>query len=273
MAHAGMVATAFVGSSNKKPREAEVERAMSERDQEDSERAVRDVMTSPVVTVPAHATIREISEALLRNGVSAVPVVDAHGHLLGIVSEVDLLVKELAMGRGAQLAWLAGKREDIQRRREARNAMELMSTPVITIHPDAPVRQAAKTMFVKRIKRLPVVSGGWLVGIVSRSDLLNVYLEPDQKLLRRAERMLAKTFGCRAAKLQVVVRDGILTVDGEAATRTEADLVAQLLCQLEGAVRVRSHLTFRCDDVWNAEVRRAAHLRSQSKSQLRDSRQ
>ncbi len=275
MARTGMAVTAFVGgSTERKPGEVEAERETGERRQDDTpERMVRDVMTSPVVTVPPQATVREVADALLRNGVSAVPVVDARGHLLGIVSEADLLVKELALGGGAHLPWVAGKRDDVQRRRAALSAVELMSTPVITVHPNTPIRRAAKTMFEKRIKRLPVVSGGWLMGIVSRSDLLHVYLEPDQKLLRRAEHMLSKIFGRGAAKLQVAVREGVLTVSGEAATRTEADLVTQLLCQLEGTVGVQSRVTFRCDDALTAEIRRAAHLESPSRSEPRHPRQ
>ena len=127
-------------------------------------------MTSPVVTVPPSASIKVVAEVLLNNRVSAAPVVDPHGHVLGVVSEADLLVKEIAMGSGAHLPWLEGRHaQDIRRRREAVSAEDLMSSPAISVHPDTLLRQAARTMCEKRIKRLPVLADGWLVGIVSQA--------------------------------------------------------------------------------------------------------
>jgi len=252
----GMVVTAFLAGSA--PREHEEPGATPEAVKE---RVVRDVMSSPVVTVPPEAPVKAVAEVLLRNRVSAVPVVDGHGHVLGVVSEADLLVKELAMGSGTHLPWFEGCHvPEVRRRREATTAAGLMSAPVISVHPDTTLRQAAKTMCEKRIKRLPVLAGGWLVGIVSRADVLRVYLLPDEQLRRRAERLLHWTLGAGGANLNVTVQEGVLGVSGEVPTHSEADLVARLLSRLEGVVGVQLQVTWRFDDHLASELRHFAHL-------------
>ena len=100
----GMVVTAFMRGAD--PRRDQDPGAACE---EERCRLVRDVMTSPAVTVPSGASIKVVAEVLLSNRVSAAPVVDPHGHVLGVVSEADLLVKEIAMGGGAHLPWLEGR--------------------------------------------------------------------------------------------------------------------------------------------------------------------
>ncbi len=240
----GMVVTAFVAGSAPRDREAApVGRG------EEKERVVRDVMTSPVVTVPPDTPVKAVAEILLSNRVSAVPVVDAHGHVVGMISEADLLVKELAQGSGAHLPWFEGSHaQDIRRRREAVTAQGLMSAPVISVHPDTTVRQAAKTMCEKRIKRLPVVTGGWLVGIISRADVLRVYLLPDEQLRRHAERILRWALGPAANHLVVAVQEGVVIITGEVETRCEAELASRLLGRMEGVVGVDTRVQWRVDD-------------------------
>jgi len=251
----GMVVTAFMsGSAPREHEEPGTEREAVK------ERLVRDVMTSPVVTVPPDAPVKAVAEVLLRNRVSAVPVVDAHGRVLGVISEADLLVKELAMGSGAHLPWFeGGHAHEIRRRREAVTASGLMSAPVISVHPDTTLRQAARTMCEKRIKRLPVLADGWLVGIVSRADVLRVYLLPDEQMRRHAERLLHWTLGPAGANLSVAVQEGVLTVSGEVPSHSEADLVARLLSKLEGVVGVQLQVSWRFDDHLSAELRHLTH--------------
>jgi CBS domain-containing protein len=252
----GMVATAFVAGSD--PRGEKRPEAV--RDLEKG-LAVRDVMTSPVVTVPPNAPVKAVAEVLLSNRVSAVPVIDSVGHVLGMVSEADLLVKEIAMRAGARLGPLeTGRAHDVRRRREALTARELMTAPAVSVHPDTPVTQAAKIMFEKRIKRLPVLADAWLVGIVSRADVLRVYLLPDEQLRRHAERLVHGTLGNSGAGLAVAAREGVLRVTGEVDSRSEAELVGRLLGRLEGVVGVETQVTWRTDDHLAAEIRRASHL-------------
>ena len=107
-----------------------------------------DIMTSPVITVPADATGQHIADVLTAHGISAAPVVDADGRLLGLVSEFDLLAKE------------------------GRTAREVMTTAVITVSAATPVDDVRHLLIERRIRRVPVVDGGRLVGIVSRRDVI-----------------------------------------------------------------------------------------------------
>ncbi|MGA8015439.1 MAG: CBS domain-containing protein [Candidatus Dormiibacterota bacterium] len=252
----GMVVTAFMRGAE--PRQDQAPEPVSEVQRG---RLVRDVMTSPVVTVPPGASIKVVAEVLLSNRVSAAPVVDPHGHVLGVVSEADLLVKEIAMGSGAHLPWLEGRHaQDIRRRREAVSAEDLMTSPAISVHPDTLLRQAARTMCEKRIKRLPVLADGWLVGIVSRADVLRVYLLADEQLRRHAERLLQGTLGSAGADLEVTALEGLISVTGVVDTRSEAELVGRLLTRLEGVVGVEARVTWRVDDHLADEIRRVSHL-------------
>lgn len=140
---------------------------------------VRDVMTRQVVAVKADADFREIVAALRRYRVSACPVIDDAAKVVGVVSEADLLYKqtEADLPSGMiRLQW----RLDEKCKATGVTAGELMTTPAVTTYPAALVVDAARLMQERKVKRLPVVSGGGqLVGIVSRVDVLSVYERPD----------------------------------------------------------------------------------------------
>ena len=218
-------------------------------------------MSSPVVHVPPSAPVKAVAELLLSERVSGVPVVDANGHLLGVVSEEDLLAKQIDLPASAHVPWLSGGHfsHEFRRRREALTAGELMSTPVTCVHPDTTLRQAAKTMFLRHLKRLPVVAGGSLVGIVSRADLLRVYLLPDEHLRRDAEHLVHGTLAMGAAAVAVTVHEGVIALEGEVATHSEADLLVRLLGRLDGVVAVEPRLTWRLDDHATPQARHAVH--------------
>jgi CBS domain-containing protein len=254
----GLVVTAFVaGSANRRD---EVPgpggHAKGER-----EWTVRDVMSSPAVHVPPNAPLKAVAELLLSERISAVPVVNAGGHLVGIVSEEDLLAKQIDSPAGVHAAWPATghSAHELRRRREALTAEQLMSSPVVCAHPDTTLRQAARTMCLRHLKRLPVVDGSSLVGMVSRSDLLRVYLVPDEHLRRTAEHVLRGALALDSAGVAVGVRDGVVTVEGEVATHSEADLVARLLSRLDGVVGVEERVRWRVDDHAILEGRRPIH--------------
>ena len=126
------------------------------------------VMTTDVITAPPSTTFKELVQLIARHGVSALPVVDDQRRLVGIVSEADLLLKE--------------KPE----RSSALVAEEVMTRHVISVQTDVPIARAARLMRQHRVKRLPVLNdAGALVGIVSRSDLLN-HLSVDRHARRVA---------------------------------------------------------------------------------------
>src|SRR5438270_8896033 len=140
--------------------------------------AVKDVMATEVVAVRRETAFKEVAAVLRRYRVSALPVVDDAGRVLGVVSEADLLAKEALSdpGPAAELV----HRKDV-RKAGGLTAGDLMTSPPVTASPDDPVEQAARMMHFMRVKRLPVVNpGGQLVGIISRADVLAVFDRPDE---------------------------------------------------------------------------------------------
>ena len=155
---------------------------------------VRDVMTTEVVTVDRITPYKEITRLLAEHKISAVPVLTMGRHVAGVVSEADLLAVEDQDARKARtrrsdhLQWSRG-----QSKHPRLTAEHLMTSPAITIHPDAPIPRAASIMHHHHIKRLPVVDpDGKLLGIVSRRDLLTVFLRPDAQIAAEVRELLAE---------------------------------------------------------------------------------
>ncbi|HXM58006.1 MAG TPA: CBS domain-containing protein [Candidatus Dormibacteraeota bacterium] len=220
---------------------------------------VGDVMTSPVETVEPDAGFKEIVERLRARRISAVPVVDATGRALGIVSEADLLLKEDRAEVEGRQRFLEGRRSRRERvRAAAGTAAELMTSPAATIGADAPVAEAARAMRRRGVKRLAVVDeAGRVVGIVSRGDLLAVFTRSDDEIRDEiADEVIVGTLLLDPGPFEVQVREGVVTLRGEADRRTDAVLVARLAARVDGVVNVRSELIYRVDDGELAPARR-----------------
>jgi CBS domain-containing protein len=214
-------------------------------------RRVRDVMTSPVETVFPTAGFRAIVERLRARAISAVPVTDETGRVLGIVSEADLLLKEDRAGLEGGHRLLEGRRSrEARAKAAAGTATELMTSPAVTIGADEPLSLAARLMRERGVKRLPVVDeDGRLVGIVSRGDLLAVFARGDEEIRREiADEVIAGTLFLDPTLFEVEVRDGVVSLRGEADRRTDVILVERLASRVDGVVNVRSELTYRVDD-------------------------
>jgi CBS domain-containing protein len=140
----------------------------------------RDVMTAEVVSVSPETSTDKVAELLLKKGISAVPVVDDGGALIGMVSEGDLIGRDEAEREARRDWWLTllAEGEMLNRnflaslRRPERAARDVMSAPVITTGEDADISEIARLLTTYRIKRVPVVRDGRIVGIVSRADLV-----------------------------------------------------------------------------------------------------
>jgi CBS-domain-containing membrane protein len=177
--------------------------------------------------------------------VSAFPVLDDDNKVVGIVSEGDLLTKEAFDGA------TPGALQGMLRRRErgkavAVTAAELMTKPAVTIGPDAPVTQAAKLMYSRRVKRLPVVNDhGRLIGIVTRADVLSVYSRPDAEIQREiTQDLILGTFLCDPARFTVEVKDGIVTIAGTQETPPVGRDLVGAARHVEGVVAVRDRLSY-----------------------------
>lgn len=204
---------------------------------------VGDVMTKEVVTVGPETDFKTCVDLLRTRGVSALPVVEGD-YVLGIVSEHDLLLKEEDRGTGNHL-----RRRELNQAR-GRTAGDVMHSPALCVGLGASVAEAARLMHKRAVKRLPVVDArGRLVGIVSRSDLLKIYLRSDESIRREiCVEVLEKEMWIDNSGMEVEVKDGIVALSGELETKSLADLVTRLVGSVEGVVGVDSRLAFRLDD-------------------------
>jgi CBS domain-containing protein len=216
---------------------------------------VGDVMTTPVVTVSLRAPYKRIAALLAQHQISAVPVLVLGRHVAGVVSEADLLAAQERRLREAQLE--AGghfRRHAGASKHQGLIAGELMTSPAITIHPDAPLPAAARLMTSRHIKRLPVTEagttfgggvGGKLIGIVSRRDLLGVVLRPDQDIAGDVREMLAQLPQADPGGVTVTVRNGIVTLAGPLGSAEEHDLIrvaGRLAWDVDGVLDVVNNL-------------------------------
>ena len=168
---------------------------------------VRDVMSTPVVTVPPGMPLKEVARLLVTRGISAVPVVD-RGELVGILSEANLIPLELAPDPRAHLARLPDASQT-----PSRVASEAMTRDVVALPEDADVADAGRLMLERRIKSIPVVRRRRVIGMVARRDLLEVPARTDEAITRDLETLLAAQLGA-PSPYRVTVRDGVVDLTG-----------------------------------------------------------
>ncbi len=204
---------------------------------------VADVMTRKVIAVAPTASFKDIVTAMSRWSVSALPVVEGEGHVVGVVSEADLLPKEEFHERSPGLLEQM-HRLDATAKAGSSTAEDLMTRPALTIGPDAALPQAARLMATRRVKRLPVVEGDVLRGIVSRSDLLKVFLRPDEEIAEDVrEQVIARLFPVSQQKVSVQADAGVVTMSGVVREARLIPVAARLARACAGVVDVRCELT------------------------------
>ncbi|MFF4301183.1 CBS domain-containing protein [Streptomyces sp. NPDC001601] len=186
----------------------------------DSPRTVRDVMTRDPVAVDRDAPFKDVVTLMDRWKVSTLPVLEGGGRVVGVVSEADV-----ARARGV-------------------TAGELMNAPAVTVHADATVAEAARVMARRGVKRLPVVDGtGVLTGIVSRADLLKVFLRADEELTEEVRReVVDRLFPLSADHIRVEVAEGVVTLTGWIDSPEPAPVAERLTRAVEGVVDVHCRL-------------------------------
>jgi CBS-domain-containing membrane protein len=212
---------------------------------------VRDVMTQDVVTVDEHASLKEVARLLTEHRVSALPVLDGEGRVVGVVSEADLMPKEeFPEGQPGGRLFQGRRRREIRAKAAGDTAAELMTSPAVTIGPDAGVAEAARLLHRHGIKRLPVVDpAGPLLGIVSRADLLKVFLRADADIAREVrQQVLRRAMWIDPDTVAVEVHDGVVTLAGQLERRSLIPIVVSLVRGLDGVVDVVDRLSFEFDD-------------------------
>jgi CBS domain-containing protein len=213
---------------------------------------VESLMSRDVVTVTAETPLKEVAALLSRHRISGVPVCDADQHVLGVVSEADILRKEegRALSTTGLLSWLFERDDESLDKVSARTAGEAMTSPAITIEPGRPVSEAAKLMLERQVNRLPVVLEGKLLGIVTRADLVRAFNRPDEEILREiSEDVLLRTLWISPDRVTISVEGGEVSLAGEMENRTQAELAVAYVSRVPGVVDVHSDLTWQVDDL------------------------
>ena len=209
---------------------------------------VADVMTESVRTLSPNTPLRDAAREMIDAGISGMPVVDAEGQLVGILTEADFINPR---GKGHRtrrlLHALFGNGDDALA--EAEVTAELMTTDVVTTEPAESVRNAARLMAKESVKRLPVTdSQGRLVGIVSRADLLQTFARPDEEItadIRQTTTSIPLPIDLDG--LMISVDDGFVTLEGKVETSGDAAVLTHVVERLEGVTGVESRLTWDVD--------------------------
>jgi CBS-domain-containing membrane protein len=212
---------------------------------------VKDLMTTQVVTIGPATPFKELVARLAEHRVSAVPVVDDAGRVLGVVSEADLLLKEEFPDPDADVPLFWTKRRRAEHDKAAAAvAHDLMTVAVVSISPDATAAEAARRLHTANVKRLPVVDErGRLLGIISRSDLLKVFNRPDQAIRREIlDEVIVGQFMMDPDRFFIQVHEGVAILEGRVEQRSLIPWLVRAILGVEGVVQVEDRLTYDIDD-------------------------
>ena len=219
-----------------------------------------ELMTRDPIAVGPETPLKDVAAILLEHGISGVPVIGERLEVLGVVSEADIIAKEVGPDpRDRRLiGWLLGGRYVDRQKIEARTATEAMESPAITVGAGETVAEAARLMTELGIKRLPVVDDeGVLIGIVTRTDLVRAFTRADEEIEREIRQMLLETLWLDEPGLQLSIKRGEVRLGGKMRRRSDAELLARLTQRVPGVVGVHSTLRWDWDDGHPAKERRA----------------
>jgi CBS domain-containing protein len=207
--------------------------------------SVQDAMTTQVVAVKLGASFKEMAARLRQSRVSAFPVIDDDGKVIGVVSEADMLARQVlsadhaAMGTGMPHHGEQGKAGGL-------TAGDLMTHPAITVSPGDSVEVAARLMYTLQVKRLPVIDrGGRLAGIISRTDVLAVFDRSDEEIRKEVtDDVIYQEFGASPRQFAVTVQAGVVTLEGRPETTGLGHVIVRKIRHVQGVVAVRDRLSY-----------------------------
>ena len=215
------------------------------------------VMTTDVLSISSDATVFEAAELLVGTGVSAMPVVDKTGRMIGIVSEADL-VRRAEIGTEPRRSWLerffgdeaAAAKEYVTL--HARRVTDVMSKPVVAVQEDDTLGQVADAMAKHKVKRVPVLRGDLVVGIVSRANLLQALLSrdpqaasshpSDEQIRRAVEAVVGKQPWTSPWPTNILVNGGVVHLWGFVASEAASDAYRVAAENVTGVRKVKNHL-------------------------------
>ena len=220
---------------------------------------VEEIMTKDVITVSPKTPIHEAAGLMIDHGVSGLPVVDDAGSVVGIVSEGDLILREKPRERAPWWRLFFGDAERLAREYQKAHGMtvgEVMTRSLIAVSPDFPIESAALILDQHRIRRVPVVADGQLLGILSRGDLIKALAKAparaggqpsDERLVREMRARLAEEPWVSNRGIVVQAKDGVLSLWGLVLTETEKSAVETMARTIEGCKGIDSQLVVKSD--------------------------
>ena len=196
---------------------------------------VDEVMTRDVLTVSPSTSLKAVAPLFAARRISGLPVVE-EGRLVGVLSESDIVAKETSGYENGAVP--AAEERHLRRERAAETVAEAMTTEVVTIEPWESVWAAADRMIVNDVRRLPVVTRGRLVGIVTRTDLIRAFARSDAAVEHDVREQLLPSVGLGPEELDVRVARGVVTIEGSVPSDLVADCLHATVHLVPGVVRV-----------------------------------
>jgi len=204
---------------------------------------VKDVMTTRVIWVRKDASFREMAAALRKHRISAFPVLGDEDKVIGVVSEADMLTKEALDDEPGLISGLLQHR-DAEKARGV-TAGDLMTAAVVACAPEDTVEHAARLMYSRKVKRLPVIDGnGHLVGIISRADVLSVFDRPAAEICGEINGLLRNSFLIDPQAFDVTVKGGVVTLAGVPESDEVGHEIVRRARHVQGVVAVRDRFRY-----------------------------
>lgn len=209
---------------------------------------IRDLMTKDILTVGPETSLKEAARRMLVAGVSGLPVTDA-GRLVGIITEADFVRSEAGRSARKRAGLLRFWAKDEGIPGHELLVGDVMTRDVRTIGPDSDHVEAARTMSINGVKRLPVLDEGDLVGLVSRTDILRAFVRPDNDIVDEIQsEVMRKVMWVDPKRVSIVCEDGNLRLSGQMETRADAELLIELTKRIDGVASVEDRLTWEIDN-------------------------
>lgn len=214
------------------------------------------VMAGEVVSAGYGTPFKDVARLLSEHRISGLPVIDVDDKVIGVISETDLLVREAEAPASYRpqprfrLSWARSSARKSRAKATARTAGQLMSTPPVCVHAEDTIAEGARRMAEHKVERLPVIDDeDRLVGIVTRRDLLQVFLRPDDEIRREViAQVLVHTLWLAPQSIEVDVDNGVVTLAGALERRSEVPVALHMTREIDGVVAVQDRLTYRVDD-------------------------